>query len=291
MVRWIRAALNRPTIGNARGRLLVAWAVPIVPIPCLEDNYAYAVFSEVKVGSSPSRIVAQAVVVDPSDAGPVVGCLERLGLGLGGLLLTHHHWDHVGGVLGLRTHYGGQVPVLAHRIDGGQVPGVTRFLEDNECFVLAGLSFEVMHVPGHTLGAVAFRHEQAVFSGDTLFAAGCGRLFEGTAAEMYCSLNRFAALPKETEIYCGHEYALQNLAFARAIEPDNSQVVERLARVRALRDARLPSVPSTVQEELETNPFLRCDVQEFRERAGIELSLGGPACFAQIRARRDAFRA
>lgn len=264
--------------------------MPIVPIPCLKDNYAYAVFPEVEAGSPPAHVAVQAVVIDPSEAGPVVSCLERLGLGLGGVLLTHHHWDHVGGVPGLEAHYG-KIPVLAHRIDGARVPAVTRSVEDEESVVLAGLTFQVMHVPGHTLGAVAYRHGQAVFTGDTLFAAGCGRLFEGTAEIMYRSLKRFAALPVETEIYCGHEYALRNLSFARSIEPNNASVVERVARVRASIEARLPSVPSTVQEELETNPFLRCDVQQFRARAGIDPALDGPSCFALVRARRDAFRA
>lgn len=261
-----------------------------MPIPCLEDNYAYALSCEERGYSDSAGAVGKAVVIDPSEAGPVVGCLERLRLGLGGLLLTHHHWDHVGGIAGLLTHYG-DVPVIAHRIDGSRVPGVTRFVEDHERFVLAGLAFEVMHVPGHTQGAVAYCHEQAVFSGDTLFAAGCGRLFEGTAAEMYRSMERFAALPPQTQIYCGHEYALRNLAFAHAVEPGNPNILERLTRVRAMRESQLPSVPSTLQEELETNPFLRCNVEAFRQRAGMDPSHDGPSCFAKIRAQRDVYRA
>jgi hydroxyacylglutathione hydrolase len=265
--------------------------MPIVPIACLADNYAYAVFSAGE---------GLAVVVDPSESAPVVACLDGLGLRLGGLLLTHHHWDHVGGVAGLLGHYG-DLPVVAHAVDAAHVHAVNRTVVDGERFEVAGLRFDAMHVPGHTLGAAAYRWQGVVFTGDTLFAAGCGRLFEGTAAQMYESLSRLAALPAETEMYCGHEYALQNLAFAAAIEPGNQEVVARIERVRALRAAKRPSVPSTVGEECATNPFLRCDNPEFWQRARVDSSLmkasrvdastGGAVLFAEIRKRRNEFRA
>jgi len=223
--------------------------MPVVPIACLTDNYAYAVFSS---GN------AAAVVVDPSEAEPVIAELERLDLRLGGLLLTHHHWDHVGGIEGLLARYG-NLPVIAHAVDAAKVPSVNRTVSDGESFELCGIDFEAMHVPGHTLGAVAYRAMGALFTGDTLFAAGCGRLFEGTAAQMHASLSRLAALPMDTEMYCGHEYALLNLAFAAAIEPGNHDVRARIERVKALRNAGRPSVPSTIGEECATNPFLRCD--------------------------------
>jgi hydroxyacylglutathione hydrolase len=258
-------------------------AMPITPIACLSDNYAYAVFSEGK-----DRARGAALVVDPSEPGPVIACLDGLGLRLGGLLLTHHHWDHVGGVAALLGHLG-EVPVVAHGIDGAHIRGVTQTVVDGASFELAGQPIDVMHVPGHTLGAVAYRWQNAVFTGDTLFAAGCGRLFEGTAAQMYASLSRLAALPSDTKIYCGHEYALRNLAFARSVEPGNGDVTARIEHVSQLRDARRPSVPSTIAEELTTNPFLRCDSEQFRERAAVSPSLSGAELFAELRRRRDGF--
>jgi hydroxyacylglutathione hydrolase len=253
--------------------------MPVVPIACLADNYAYAVVSE---GND------QAVVVDPSEPGPVVDCLERLGLRLGGLLLTHHHWDHVGGIGGLLKRYG-DLPVVAHKTDAAHVGDVTQHVVDAQHFELAGLAFDVLHVPGHTLGAVAYRWQNCVFTGDTLFIAGCGRLFEGTAAQMYASLNKFAALPPSTQVYCGHEYALRNLAFARAIEPDNAEVLARIELVQQRRSAGEPSVPSTMADELRTNPFLRCDREDFRARVASSASLQGAVLFAEIRRRRDGF--
>jgi hydroxyacylglutathione hydrolase len=253
--------------------------MPVVPIACLEDNYAYALYCE---GND------QAIVVDPSEAQAVVDSLERLGLRLGGLLLTHHHWDHVGGVGGLLARHP-HLPVVAHVTDGARLSGVTLRVDDGQGFDVAGHHFDVMHVPGHTLGAVAYRWQNAVFTGDTLFAAGCGRLFEGTAEQMYVSLRKLAALPPETEMYCGHEYALRNLAFAAAIEPGNDEIAARIEQVRRLRDAGQPSVPSTIGQELRTNPFLRCDQQEFRQRAPTDRALVGAALFAEIRKRRNGF--
>lgn len=254
--------------------------MPVAPIPCLADNYAYAVF----LGGN-----AAAVVVDPSEVGPVMAWLEGQGLRLGGLLLTHHHWDHVGGITGLLQRYG-DVPVVAHGIDAAHVRSVNRRVVDGQSVELAGLSFDVMHVPGHTLGAVAYRWQNAVFTGDTLFAAGCGRLFEGTAEQMHTSLTKLAALPPETEMYCGHEYALRNLAFARVIDPSNMEVLARIERVRALRNSGKPSVPSTIAEELATNPFLRCDNPEFVQSAPVDAAMSGLALFAELRLRRDGFR-
>ena len=149
--------------------------MPVMPVACLTDNYAYVVYSDAGSGEKVAES-RQAVVIDPSEAGPIVEYLERLELRLSGLLLTHHHWDHVGGIAGLRERYG-EVPVFAHRIDGVQVRGVTRHLADGEHLRLGELEFDAMHVPGHTLGALAYRHGDALFTGDTLFTAACGRLF------------------------------------------------------------------------------------------------------------------
>lgn len=260
----------------------------VVPIACLADNYAYVVYSDASLrgnGAQPT----QAVVVDPSEAGPVVDYLEKYHIRLGGLLLTHHHWDHVGGVAGLRERFG-DVPVLAHRLDGVQVRGVTRHVTDGERVTLAELEFEAIHVPGHTLGAIAYRCRDALFTGDTLFIAGCGRLFEGTAADMFSSLMKLAALPEHTQIYCGHEYALRNLAFARSVEPGNAHVVDRIESIGRLRKEMRPSVPATLRQELDTNPFLRCANPEFRERVDLDPSLDSLEVFIQMRSRRDGFQ-
>jgi hydroxyacylglutathione hydrolase len=255
-------------------------AVPVIAIACLADNYAYAVFSE---GNG------AAVVVDPSEAGPVIHALDGFGLRLGGLLLTHHHWDHVGGVGGLLNRYG-RLPVVAHELDAARVNGVTERIADGWRVELCGLTLSAMHVPGHTLGAVAFLWEDSLFTGDTLFAAGCGRLFEGTAAQMYASLARLSALPPQTKIYPGHEYALRNLAFARTLEPENPDVLGRVERVQRLRDAGKFAVPSTLMQELTTNPFLRCDNAAFCARVGGSAKEGAAALFAELRRRRDGYQ-
>jgi hydroxyacylglutathione hydrolase len=254
--------------------------MPVVPIPCLVDNYAYALFSE---GNG------QAVVVDPSEAAPVIRCLERLQLRLCGLLLTHHHWDHVGGIAGLRERFG-NVPVLAHEQEAAKLRDVTQHLHDGELVTLGDVSLSAMHVPGHTLGALAYRCGNALFTGDTLFAAGCGRLFEGTAEMMFASLSKLAALPPETDIYPGHEYALRNLAFARFIEPGNETVVGRIERISRVIAANTASVPFQMSEELETNPFLRCEIADFRPHPSIDASLRGARLFKQMRLARDGFK-
>jgi hydroxyacylglutathione hydrolase len=253
--------------------------MPVAPIACLADNYAYAVFSE---GN------ASAVVVDPSEAAPIVAWLQTHGLRLEGLLLTHHHWDHVGGVPELRERFG-PLRIVAHATDAARIKGVTEHVADGQHFEIASLAFEVLHVPGHTLGAVAYRWNNALFTGDTLFGAGCGRLFEGTAPQLYASLSKLAALPPETEVYCGHEYTARNLAFASMLEPNNAHIQARLERVQTLRAAGQPSVPSTLAEELATNPFLRCDDALFQRRVHPDHTVQAAALFAEIRQRRNGF--
>jgi hydroxyacylglutathione hydrolase len=216
-------------------------------VPCLSDNYAYLLTA----GGG------DAVVVDPSEVEPVAAALAREGLRLVGILATHHHFDHVGGNEGLIDRFG-KMPVFAHESDQGRVPGQTELVREGQKVEIAGLSFDPIHVPGHTTGAVSYFGHGAVFTGDTLFVAGCGRLFEGTPAMMYTSLcEKLGALPGDTRVYCGHEYTASNLRFALHVEPENAAAKDKLARVTAQRERGEATVPSTIAEELATNPFLR----------------------------------
>ena len=225
----------------------------VVPVPCLSDNYAYLVAAD---GSK------EAFVVDPSEAAPVIAALEREGLRLTAIVNTHHHHDHVGGNEGLLERFG-KLPVYAYESDEGRVPAQTVRVKDGESFKAAGLELKALHVPGHTLGAVSYVVEDAVFTGDTLFVAGCGRLFEGTPEQMNRSLNEtLGLLPKNTKVYCGHEYTASNLKFAIHAEPTNEKAKAKLEKAKATREKGEPTVPSTIGEELETNPFMRVTAPE-----------------------------
>jgi hydroxyacylglutathione hydrolase len=249
----------------------------VVPVPCLSDNYAYLVTSDGR----------DAFVVDPSEADPVLAALEREGLRLVAIVNTHHHYDHVGGNERLRERLG-PLPVYAHASDRGRVPAQTHEVVEGQRFGVAGVELDPLHVPGHTLGAVAYHGGGAVFTGDTLFVAGCGRLFEGTPEMMHGSLSgKLAKLPPATEVYCGHEYTLANLRFAATVEPDNPAIEEAAAEARGKRERGEPTVPSTIARELATNPFLRVAQPSLSARFGD----GTPAdVLGKVRAAKDAFR-
>lgn len=212
-------------------------------IPAFKDNYIWLL-----------RRGHRAAVVDPGDAAPVMARLQAEGLQLEAILVTHHHADHQGGVAALAKHW----PATVFGPADESIIACSRPLSGGERIDVLGQEFEVLLVPGHTSGHIAYRMPGAVFCGDTLFGAGCGRLFEGTPAQMADSLARLAALPDDTLIYCAHEYTAANLAFAAAVEPDNPAIPRRLAAVAEKRQAGRPSVPSTLGEEKATNPFLRC---------------------------------
>ena len=250
----------------------------VIPIPCLSDNYAYLVTAD---GAR------EAFVIDPSEAAPVTAALAREGLTLVAIVNTHHHHDQEGGNEELRAAMGG-VPVYAHISDVGRVPGQTEQVEEGRSFRVAGLELRPLHVPGHTLGAVSYWVEDAVFTGDTLFVAGCGRLFEGTPEQMHVSLNeKLGRLPKETRVYCGHEYTVNNLRFAVEAEPDNQAAAAKLETARKMRERNEPTVPSTIGEELATNPFMRCDAPTIKARYAGE----NPAqVLAAVRKAKDEFR-
>ena len=219
----------------------------IVPIRAFRDNYIWCM-----------RRGSAAAVVDPGDAQPVLDYLSQQNLHLTAILTTHHHADHVGGNTGLLEKY--NVPVFGPARE--KIPGVTQTLSEGDTVNVPGFgsTFRVLDVPGHTAGHIAYHGEGVLFCGDTLFSCGCGRLFEGTAEQMYSSLLKFAALPDDTLAYCAHEYTLANLRFARAVEPDNGAIAEREAAARTALAAGSPSIPSTIGSERAANPFLRADV-------------------------------
>lgn len=246
-------------------------------IPALGDNYMYLLHD--------SGFVA---VVDPSNANVVNAVLEREGLSLNLILLTHHHPDHTAGVLDLRQQY--DCPVVAAAGDAGRINEMTVPVQDGDEIEFGTQLVQVLHLPGHTLGHLGYwiPEAQAVFTGDTLFSLGCGRVFEGTAAMMWASLCRLRALPDETRIFCGHEYTLANSEFALAIDPGNPHLQARVAEVRALRAEEVPTIPTTIAVERLCNPFLRADDPTLQTLMG--LSGADPVTvFAEIRRRKDFF--
>ena len=224
----------------------------VVPVAAFKDNYVWTL-----------RNASHAAVVDPGEARPVLDYLKRERLALAAILATHHHPDHVGGIAELVERF--RVPVFGPKNE--PIPTLTQPVSEGDRVSIPelGVSFSVLDIPGHTRAHVAYYGAGALFCGDTLFACGCGRLFEGTADQMFVSLSKLAALPDDTKVYCGHEYTLANIGFARAVEPDNDALSAREQRDRKLRDAGKPTLPSTLGDEKATNPFLRC-----REPAVIE---------------------
>lgn len=253
------------------------------PVAALSDNYIWLIDSDQAPG--------QVVVVDPGDAVPVIAELRRSGASLSAILLTHHHPDHIGGVAGLLAL--GKVPVIGP--DDTRIPLLTRAVADGEHIDLPklGLRFETLHVPGHTLSHIAFWGHGALFCGDTLFSAGCGRMFEGTAMQMNASLNRLRCLPPDTRLFCGHEYTAANLRFALTVDPANTAAAHYRAEVDTLRAAGTPSLPSELSLEIKVNPFLRCG--DAAIRAAAQVHAGRPLhdeseVFAVLRAWKDGFR-
>jgi hydroxyacylglutathione hydrolase len=256
----------------------------IIPIPAFADNYIWLL-----------RVGGAAVVVDPGDAAPVQAYLDDEGLDLAAIVATHHHGDHVGGVEALVA----SRPVPVYGPARETIPARTHALGEGDRVVLGdvGLELRVLDVPGHTAGHIAYTGRVAdvpvLFCGDTLFAAGCGRIFEGTPAMMWTSLSKLAALDPATRVFCAHEYTLANLRFAAAVEPANDAVARRRERDTALRERGQPTVPSTIADELATNPFLR--VGEPAVRAAAEahagrLLEGDVAVFAALRAWKNGYR-
>ena len=252
----------------------------IALVPLLTDNYGYLLHEPTS---------GETGIVDPSEAAPVLAAAQERGWRLTHILNTHHHHDHTGGNLALKQATG--AAIVGPAPDRARIPGIDIALEEGETFHLGGAAAEILFIPGHTRGHIAFhfRGEKAVFCGDTLFSLGCGRMFEGTAPMMWASLDKLRHLPGETRIYCGHEYTAANARFAVSIDPDNEALRRREGAVGALRGRGEPTIPSTMGEERAANPFLRAD------DPGLAAAIGLPDAppsevFGEIRRRKDNFR-
>jgi hydroxyacylglutathione hydrolase len=250
----------------------------IQPIPALRDNYVY-LLREPQSGAVGA--------VDPSVAAPVLAALQQRGWKLTHIINTHHHPDHTGGNLELKAATG--AIVVGPQADKGRIPGIDVAVGDGDTFKFGDEAATVFDVPGHTRGHIAywFKDSAALFSGDTLFLMGCGRLFEGTPQQMWVSLGKLKRLPPATRVYCGHEYTQANARFALTVEPKNAALIARAKRVDDLRAEGRSTVPGTLAEELATNPFLRADQAELQRAMGAP---GDPvATFAAIRTAKDNF--
>ncbi|TAN49654.1 MAG: hydroxyacylglutathione hydrolase [Methylococcaceae bacterium] len=250
-------------------------------IPVLGDNYSYLLHDPVD---------GDTAVIDPAEAEPVLAVLKTKGWGLDYVLNTHHHGDHTAGNLELRVRTGCRI--AGAQADKQRIPGLDTPLSEGDTLVLGSMVIRVLEVPGHTRAHLAFwlPEEKSLFSGDTLFSLGCGRLFEGTAAQMWSSLLKLANLPGDTQVYCAHEYTEANGRFALSVEPGNAALLEKLQQVKKLRAQGLPSVPFTLADELAANPFLRPHSAEIRANLGLQRASDAQV-FTELRRRKDQFNA
>tara|TARA_B100001146_G_scaffold214695_1_gene216225 strand:- start:6 stop:767 length:762 start_codon:yes stop_codon:yes gene_type:complete len=233
----------------------------VTAIPCLTDNYAYV------ISDNNSKIVG---VVDPSEASPVVSFLKKQNLKLNYILNTHHHFDHVGGNLELKKIYNAKVVGFVG--DKHRIPEIDITLSNNEKWIFGNETVKILHIPGHTLGHICFffEKEKIAFTGDTLFSLGCGRIFEGDHNQMLTSLNKIKKLPKDTMIYCGHEYTYKNAKFCIKYDSGNIDLKNKFEKIKKLRSSNLPTIPSKLEDELKTNIFLRCDQKDLKIKLNMK---------------------
>lgn len=253
----------------------------IIPIPCLYDNYIYLVLN---------TDTQEAIVVDPGEAYPVLVQVEKLGVNLTAVLCTHHHNDHIGGVSELVTQLP-ELDVYGFIDDQYRITMLNKLLSDGDRFTVGGIAVSTLHTPGHTTGSVCYQVGDCLLTGDTLFGGGVGRLFEGTATEMYSSIqNKILHLPVNTHLFFGHEYTLTNLGFAQTVEPGNNDIKLRIKEVK--RNLEMGMVPSTIEIELATNPFFRCDQPEIIKTLKDRSLLEGESAvevFKALRLLRDVY--
>ncbi|MDT0682569.1 hydroxyacylglutathione hydrolase [Roseicyclus sp. F158] len=251
----------------------------IVTVPCLSDNYAF-------IAHNP--VTNDTAVIDVPEAGPIQSVLEARGWELGKIFITHHHSDHVGGVEELRTHWSPRV--IGAKADAHRLPALDVEVEEGDEIMIGGEKGRVIDVSGHTMGHVAFHFpgSDAVFTADSLMAMGCGRLFEGDADTMWKSLSKLAALPQDTIVYSGHEYTAANARFAMTVDPENPALARRSGQIEAARAKGDATIPSSLAEEKETNPFLRAGDPAIRSGLGME-DASDAEVFAEIRRRKDNF--
>ena len=223
-------------------------------IPCLQDNYSYLIIDENN----------NACVIDPSEAKPVIDLVERKKINLKYILNTHHHYDHIGGNEELKKKYNSIV--VGYKDDAERIPGINVLVENNQVWKNDNFEAKIIHIPGHTTGHISFHffNEKLIFTGDTLFSLGCGKIFEGTYQEMFESLNKIKSLPEDTKIYCGHEYTLQNSKFCIKHDPENTNLQNKMLEIAEKLEKAQPTIPSTLKDEIECNIFLRAkNVESF----------------------------
>tara|TARA_B100000029_G_C17363229_1_gene883302 strand:- start:81 stop:842 length:762 start_codon:yes stop_codon:yes gene_type:complete len=251
----------------------------ITLIPCLTDNYAYIINDE------NSNTVG---VVDPSEAKPIISFLEKKNLKLNYILNTHHHFDHVGGNIELKKKYNAKI--LGFVGDKHRIPGIDITLQDNEKWNFSNSTIKILHIPGHTLGHICFffEKEKIAFTGDTLFSLGCGRIFEGDHKQMLISINKIKKLPKDTKIYCGHEYSYKNAEFCMKYDNQNSDLIKQFQRIKKLRSNNLPTIPVSLEDELKSNIFLRCDQSDLKIKLNMK-NKEDLKVFTKVRDLKDNF--
>ncbi|MEZ5676630.1 hydroxyacylglutathione hydrolase [Thalassovita litoralis] len=251
----------------------------LVTIPCLSDNYAFLIH-DAETGET--------ALVDVPEAGPIKAELARRGWVLSHVLLTHHHWDHVDGLADLLVDHPAQV--IGAAADAHRLPPLDQAVAEGDSITIGGETAQIFDVSGHTVGHIAFYFPDSklLFTADSLMALGCGRLFEGTPDQMFDSLSKLAALPGDTTVCSGHEYTLSNAKFALTVDPDNSALISRVQAVQTARDAGQPTVPTSLTEELATNPFLRGHTEGVQK--AVNMVGADPAqVFAEVRKRKDNF--
>ena len=246
----------------------------ITLIPCLTDNYAYI------INDSNSKTIG---VVDPSEAKPVISFLKKENLKLNYILNTHHHYDHIGGNIELKKIYNAKV--VGFDGDKHRIPGIDIALKNNEQWNFGNSTVKILHIPGHTLGHICFffEKEKIAFTGDTLFSLGCGRIFEGDHKQMLISLNKIKKLPKETKIFCGHEYTHKNAEFCMRYDNENMDLIKQFEKIKKLRSNKLPTIPARLEDELKSNIFLRCDQNNLK----IKLNMKNEEDFKVFKKVRD----
>jgi len=251
----------------------------IIPISCLTDNYAYIICEDnfKTVG-----------VVDPSEAQPIISFLEKKNIKLNYILNTHHHFDHIGGNAELKKKYNAKV--LGFEGDKHRIPGIDITIKNNEQWIFGNSPVKILHIPGHTLGHICFffEKEKIAFTGDTLFSLGCGRIFEGDHKQMLDSLNKIKSLPKETKIYCGHEYTYKNAKFCMKHEDNNIDLKKKFDQIKKLRAENLPTIPSILEDELKSNIFLRCNKKELKNKLNMK-NQEDLEVFKKVRDLKDSF--
>ena len=251
----------------------------VTPISCLTDNYAYIIHDDnfKTVG-----------VVDPSEAKPIISFLKKKNLKLNYILNTHHHFDHIGGNIELKNIYNAKI--VGFSGDKHRIPGIDISLVNNENWSFGNSTVKVFHIPGHTLGHICFffEKEKIVFTGDTLFSLGCGKIFEGSHEQMLTSLNKIKQLPKDTMIYCGHEYTYKNAEFCMKYDSDNIDLKKKFEKIKKLRSQNLPTIPSSLEDEIKSNIFLRCDQNVLKIKLNMK-NQEDSKVFKKVRDLKDSF--